>query len=47
MRKKGIDNQVGDEGVEAISESLKNNSSLTSLNLWSDEMKMIEESENE
>ena len=37
-----IDNQIGYEGAKAISESLKINTSLTELNLWSDEMKWNE-----
>ena len=32
-----IDNQIGDEGAKAISESLKINTSLTSLDLRCDE----------
>ena len=35
--KKWIDNGIGDEGARTISESLKINTSLTKLNLWSDE----------
>ena len=35
--KKWIGNQIGYEGAKAISESLKINTSLTSLILWSDE----------
>ena len=35
--KKWIGNQIGDEGAKTISESLKINTSLTELNLWSDE----------
>ena len=34
---KWIDNQIGDEGAKRISESLKINTSLTELNLESDE----------
>ena len=34
---KWIDNQIGDEGAKTISESLKINTSLTSLNLGGDE----------
>ena len=34
---KWIGNGIGDEGAKAISESLKINTSLTSLNLYSDE----------
>ena len=34
--KKWIGNQIGDEGAQAISESLKINTSLTTLNLGSD-----------
>ena len=30
-------NEIGDEGAKTISESLKINTSLTSLYLWSDE----------
>ena len=30
-------NQIGDEGAIQISESLKTNTTLTSLNLWSDD----------
>ena len=34
---KWIDNDIGDEGAKAISESLKINTSLTKLDLGSDE----------
>ena len=34
---KWIGNQIGDEGAKSISESLKINTSLTTLYLWSDE----------
>ena len=36
--KKWIGNQIGDEGSQAISETLKINTSLTTLSLLSDEM---------
>ena len=35
--KKRIGNKIGDEGAKTISESLKINTSLTTLDLWSDE----------
>ena len=35
--KKWIDNKIGDEGAEAIGESLKINTSLTTLDLGGDE----------
>ena len=35
--KEWIVNEIGDEGAKTISESLKINTSLTSLNLLSDE----------
>ena len=35
--RKWIDNEIGDEGAKTISESLKINTSLTTLSLWSDE----------
>ena len=35
--KEWIDNEIGDEGAKALSESLKINTSLTSLGLGSDE----------
>ena len=35
--KKWIDNRIGDEGAKSLSESLKINTSLTTLDLWSDE----------
>ena len=38
---KGTDNEIGDEGARSISESLKINTSLTTLNLRSDEKDMI------
>ena len=47
---KWVDNQIGDEGVKTISESLKINTSLTELNLDGDEKKrneMKEERDNE
>ena len=45
---KWIDNDIGDEGAKAISESLKINTSLTELNLWSDEkIRNEKESKNE
>ena len=31
------DNDIGDEGAISISESLKTNTTLTELNLWSDD----------
>ena len=34
---KWIGNYIGDEGAKRISESLKINTSLTSLSLWGDE----------
>ena len=34
--KERIDNRIGHEGAQAISESLKINTSLTSLDLWGD-----------
>ena len=37
--KKEIDNDIGDEGAKSISKSLKINSSLTELDLYSDEKK--------
>ena len=36
--KQWIGNEIGTEGAKTISESLKTNTSLTSLNLFSDEM---------
>ena len=48
--KEWIDNQIGNEGVKRISESLKINTSLTELNLDRDEKKrneMKEERDNE
>ncbi len=36
-----IGNQIGDEGAKSLSEALKINTSLTSLNLGSDEKKWI------
>ena len=48
--KKWIDNGIETEGAKAIGESLKINTSLTKLNLFSDEkweMKKREENENE
>ena len=35
--KEWIGNEIGDEGAKAISESLKINTSLTSLHLYGDE----------
>ena len=40
--KEWIDNEIGDEGAKSISETLKINTSLTELNLWSDENVMNE-----
>ena len=34
---KQIGNNIGDEGAAMISEGLKSNSTLTTLDLWSDE----------
>ena len=43
-REKGrwIDNEIGDEGAKSISESLKINTSLTTLDLGGDEKKWNE-----
>ena len=38
-QKKWTDNQLGDEGASAISESLKINTTLTKLNLCGDEIR--------
>ena len=35
------DNKIGDEGAKALSEMLKVNTTLTSLNLWSEEYQEI------
>ncbi len=40
MKMKWIDNGIGNEGAEKLSEALKNNTSLTELNLESDEIEM-------
>ena len=46
--KEWIDNQIGDEGAKAISESLKINTSLTSLNLrCSEKIRNEKEKKNE
>ena len=42
------DNGIGDEGAKAMSETLKVNTTLTTLNLWSEEeRKEKEEKERE
>ena len=41
MINKRIGNKIGDKGAKAISESLKINTSLTALNLRSDEKTLI------
>ena len=38
-------NRIGDEGAKAMSEMMKVNSTLTSLNLWGEEEKKREEKE--
>ena len=38
-------NDIGDEGAKAMSEMLKVNSTLTSLNLWSEEERKEKEKE--
>ena len=43
---KMIDNEIGDEGAKRISESLKINTSLTSLNLGGNEKIWNEKCEN-
>ncbi len=37
---KWIDNEIGNEGAQTLSETLKINTSLTSLNLYCDENEM-------
>ena len=44
--KKWVDNEIGDEGAKRISESLKINTSLKSLELYSDEKEMKRKREN-
>ncbi len=39
VNKKWTDNQIGDEGASAISESLKINTTLTELYLYGDEIR--------
>ena len=37
------DNGISDEGARALSEALKTNTTLTSLNLWSEQKESVED----
>ena len=41
------DNDIGNEGAKSMSEALKSNTTLTSLNLWSEEEERERERERE